>query len=41
MLADFVILDKDYLSIPEDEIRFIKPLMTVVGGQVVYQSKTP
>ena len=41
MLADFVILDKDYLSIPEDEIRFIKPLMTVVGGQVVFQSKTP
>ena len=41
MLADFVILDKDYLTIPEDEIRFIKPLMTVVGGRVVYESKTP
>jgi len=40
-LADFVILDKDYLTIPEDEIRFIKPLMTVVGGRVVYESKTP
>ncbi len=40
-LADFVVLDKDYLTIPEDEIRFIKPLMTVVGGRVVYESKTP
>ena len=40
MLADFVMLDKDYLTIPEDEIRFIKPLLTVVGGRVVYQSKT-
>ena len=40
MLADFVMLDKDYVTIPEDEIRFIKPLLTVVGGRVVYQSKT-
>ena len=35
-LADFLILDRDYLSIPVDEIRAIRPLMTVVGGRVVY-----
>ncbi len=37
MLADFVILEKDYLTIPEDEIRFLRPIMTVVGGKIVYQ----
>lgn len=35
-LADFVVLDKDYLSVPVDEIRTIRPVMTVVGGKVVY-----
>ena len=34
-LADFVVLDRDYFTIPEDDIRRIRPLMTVVGGKVV------
>ena len=34
--ADLVILDRDYLTCPEDEIREIKPLMTIVGGKVVF-----
>ncbi len=38
-LGDLIILDKDYLAVPEDEIRFIRPVMTVVGGQVVYEAK--
>jgi predicted amidohydrolase YtcJ len=31
-LADFVVLDRDYMTIPEDQIKEIKPVMTVVGG---------
>ena len=34
--ADLVILDKAYLEIPEDEIRKMKPLLTMVGGSVVH-----
>lgn len=35
-LADLVVLDRDYLRIPADEIREIRPLLTMVGGEVVY-----
>lgn len=38
--ADFVILDKDILSIPEPEIPTAKVMMTVVGGNIVYERKT-
>lgn len=37
--ADLVVLDRDYFAIPEDEIKDIKPLMTMVGGRVVYERK--
>ena len=37
-LADMVVLDQDYLTIPVDEIRNIKALMTVVGGKKVYSA---
>ena len=33
-LADFLVLNKDYFTIPEDEIPGIFPLMTVVGGKI-------
>ena len=36
-LADFVVLDRDYMTIPGDQIKEIKPVMTVVGGKVVYE----
>lgn len=36
-LADILVLDRDYLTVEEDEIRRIKPQMTLVGGRVVYQ----
>ncbi len=39
MLADFIVLDRDYLTVPEDDIRFLRPVMTVVGGRVVYEAK--
>jgi predicted amidohydrolase YtcJ len=38
-LADFVVISKDYLTCPEDEIKDIEALMTVVDGKVVYERK--
>jgi predicted amidohydrolase YtcJ len=35
-LADFVVLDRDYLTCPEAEIRSIDPVMTIVAGRVAY-----
>ncbi len=34
--ADFLVLDRDYLTIPEDQIDDIRILMTMVGGKVVH-----
>ena len=34
--ADFMVIDRDYLTIPEDDIPNIRVLMTVVGGKVVH-----
>jgi len=38
-LADLVVLDRDYLTVPVDQIKDIKPVMTVVGGRVVYEAR--
>ena len=35
-LADMVVIAKDLLTCPEDEIKDIDPLMTMVDGKVVY-----
>ena len=35
-LADLAVLTADYLSVPEEQIKGIESLMTVVGGKVVY-----
>jgi predicted amidohydrolase YtcJ len=35
-LGDFVVIDRDYLTCPEDAIRSIEPVMTIVGGRIVY-----
>ncbi len=37
-LADLVVLDRDYLTIPADQIKDIKPVMTMVGGRIVHDS---
>jgi predicted amidohydrolase YtcJ len=37
-LADLVVLDRDYLTVPADQIKDIKPVMTVVGGKVVFEA---
>ena len=36
-MADFIVLDKDYFTIPEDQIHTIRTLLTVVGGKTVYR----
>jgi predicted amidohydrolase YtcJ len=36
MLADLAVISKDYATCPEDEIKDIEALRTVVGGKVVY-----
>jgi predicted amidohydrolase YtcJ len=38
-LADLLVLDRDYLSVPAEEIKDIRPLLTMVGGKVVYEAK--
>jgi predicted amidohydrolase YtcJ len=38
-LADLVVLDRDYLTVPADQIKDIKPAMTVVGGRIVYEAR--
>jgi predicted amidohydrolase YtcJ len=38
-LADFVVLDQDYLTVPADRIKDIQPVMTVVGGRIAYQAQ--
>jgi hypothetical protein len=40
-LADIVILDKDLLKIPENEIMKTKVDYTIIGGKVVYTSGNP
>jgi len=37
-LADFVILDRDLLTCPLDEVAQIKPVRTYLGGKVVYDA---
>ena len=37
--ADLLVLDRDYMTVPVDQIKDIKPLMTMVGGKIVYEKK--
>jgi predicted amidohydrolase YtcJ len=36
--ADLLVLDRDYLTVPLDEIKDLKPLLTMVGGKVVHDA---
>jgi predicted amidohydrolase YtcJ len=36
-LADMVVIDRDILSVPHEEIKDIRVEMTIVGGEIVYQ----
>ncbi len=35
-LADFVVIDRDYMTCPAEDIKDIQALLTVSGGEVVY-----
>ncbi len=37
-LADLVVLSDDYLTVPDDQIKEITPLLTLLGGKVVHQT---
>jgi predicted amidohydrolase YtcJ len=37
-LADLVVLDRDYLTIPAEQIKDIRPVITMVGGRIVYDA---
>ena len=35
--ADFIVIDQDYFTCPEEEIKEIKVLRTVLNGKTVYR----
>jgi predicted amidohydrolase YtcJ len=37
-LADLILVDKDYMTVPEEQIPWIRSVMTIVGGKVVYEA---
>ena len=39
-LADLVVLERDYMTVPEDEISDIAIEMTIVGGKVVFERES-
>jgi predicted amidohydrolase YtcJ len=38
-LADFAVLSSDFFSVPEEEIKGLQSVLTVVGGEVVYAAE--
>ncbi len=40
-LADLVVLDKDYFEVSDAEMRNIRPILTVVDGEIVYDAREP
>ena len=37
-LADLIVIDRDYLTVPADQIKDIKSVLTMVGGRIVYEA---
>ncbi len=37
--ADLVVLDRDYLTIPAEQLKDVTPVLTMVGGRIVFQSR--
>ena len=35
-LADFAILDRDYFSVPDDQIKSVSSVLTIMDGRVVF-----
>ena len=40
-LADFVIVDRDLLTVPSNDIPNVRVIMTVVGGDIVFDRLRP
>ena len=37
--ADLLILDRDYMTVPADAIKDLKPVMVMVGGKLVFEKR--
>jgi predicted amidohydrolase YtcJ len=37
--ADLLVLDRDYFTVPAAQIKDIRPVLTMVGGRIVYPGK--
>ena len=37
-LADLVVLDRDYLTVPADQIKDIQPVLTMIGGKIAWEA---
>jgi predicted amidohydrolase YtcJ len=38
-LADLVVLDRNYFSVPDEELKRIRSVLTIVGGDIVHDAK--
>jgi predicted amidohydrolase YtcJ len=38
-MADLVVLDHDFMTVPENEIAAIRPVLTMTGGRIVFERK--
>jgi hypothetical protein len=38
-LADLAVLSADYFSIPDEEIKHLESVLTIVGGRIVYATE--
>ncbi len=36
-LADLVVIDRDYMTCPEDQIKAVEPVATIIGGKIVWE----
>ena len=34
--ADLAVLDRDYFTVPDEDIKRIRSVLTIVGGRVIY-----
>jgi predicted amidohydrolase YtcJ len=37
-LGDVVVLDRDYFTVPDDQLRQVSSVLTVVGGAIVHST---
>jgi predicted amidohydrolase YtcJ len=40
-LADLVVLDKDYFKVSDEQMRNIRPVLTIIDGKVAYEAREP